>query len=150
MAVSTKKKYKNTTKAKEEVIAPNASEAVLVEDTVQMIEDTSTDFIEDYSSGLESGVAENTEQVNSDKELERETTTPDLINVQPTEPELTVSFVETEKTVAVPDRLLKVRLKADHSCCIGGEFYHFLKDRCYNVPTNVKRILSQADLLKPL
>lgn len=48
------------------------------------------------------------------------------------------------------EKNVKVRLKTDHSCTIGGVRYHFVKGKHTNVPESVKSILLQADLLMPL
>ena len=45
---------------------------------------------------------------------------------------------------------VRVRMKKDHSCFIGGEHYVLTAGQCYNVPANVKEILNRADLLAPL
>lgn len=49
-----------------------------------------------------------------------------------------------------PMENVKVRLRADHSCCIAGEYYDFKAGKVYIVPRNVKKILGRADLLIPV
>lgn len=60
----------------------------------------------------------------------------------------TVTFEDKESTPA--EKNVKIRLRAKHSCNIGGVPYHFEKGKQYNVPQSVKSILMQADLLMPL
>lgn len=61
----------------------------------------------------------------------------------------TVTFDENKATKPVVKNV-KVCVKTNHSCTIGGVTYHFIKGKQYNVPANVKSILLQADLLMPL
>lgn len=60
----------------------------------------------------------------------------------------------TFNTEAVPKRPLernvKVCLKVNHSCKIGGVQYHFERGKQVNVPASVKSILLEAGLLLPL
>lgn len=61
----------------------------------------------------------------------------------------TVTF--EEKTSKEPvQKNVKVRLKTNHSCVVGGVAYHFEKGKLTNVPLEVKSILLQADLLMPI
>lgn len=64
-----------------------------------------------------------------------------------TEPK--VSVKETEKE-SHKEGTSRVRMRVDHECYIGGEWYRLKKGSCYNVPDNVKRILGEAGLLSPL
>ena len=59
-----------------------------------------------------------------------------------------VVFSDVESTPA--SRNVKVRLKRNHSCVIGGERYNFEGGKQVSVPENVKAILMRADLLLPL
>lgn len=59
-----------------------------------------------------------------------------------------VVFSDVESTPA--SRNVKIRLKKDHSCVIGGERYNFEGGKQISVPENVKAILMRADLLLPL
>lgn len=43
-----------------------------------------------------------------------------------------------------------VKLRQDFRCNIGGLWYDFEKGKRYNVSPNVKRILTERDLLMPL
>ena len=45
---------------------------------------------------------------------------------------------------------VRIKLLHAHSCVIGGERYSFEKGKVYNVPPDVKRILSNAGLLTAL
>lgn len=69
--------------------------------------------------------------------------------VQVVEEVPTVKFEDVVSKPAVAKNV-KVCLKANHSCTIGGVRYHFEKGKQYNVPEGVKTILRQADLLMPL
>lgn len=60
-----------------------------------------------------------------------------------------ISIVQSEPVVT-PVKMVKVLMKKDHKCCIGGEWYYLIKDKHYNVPDNVKDILLKADLLQPI
>jgi hypothetical protein len=46
--------------------------------------------------------------------------------------------------------MVKVKLKKDHKCSIGGEWFIFQKEKPISVPEYVKEILSRANLLLPL
>ena len=69
-------------------------------------------------------------------------------------PEISVSVPDVTYTPAVKEysdaKKTRVRLAVNHKCFIGGEWYFFTKGEAYNVPENVKRILSEANLLAPL
>lgn len=71
----------------------------------------------------------------------------DVVVVEETEPEVTL-IQNTNKPLE--SKKVKVKLKADHKCNIGGEWYYFSKGGTYTVPENVKNILVEADLLLPL
>lgn len=64
-----------------------------------------------------------------------------------------VEIVEEAVTVEEsnqPDKLVKIRLRENHKCFIGGERYFLDKGKTYNVPENVKRILDEEGVLAPL
>ena len=46
--------------------------------------------------------------------------------------------------------MVKVLMKENHKCCIGGEWYYLEQGKQYNVPENVKEVLMKADKLLPL
>lgn len=60
-----------------------------------------------------------------------------------------IQIIKEEPTV-VPQKMVKILMKEDHKCFIGGEWYFLLKGKHYNVPENVKAILIKADKLQPL
>lgn len=60
------------------------------------------------------------------------------------------SVAETPVTTTGNKKLCRVRLAKSHSCTIGGTTWRFEKDKVYDVPPNVKRILNKGDLLRPL
>lgn len=66
------------------------------------------------------------------------------------EPQREVSVVETETTSSKKDKSCRIKMRCDHSCFIGGEWYYLKEGSCYNVDENVKRILGNAGLLAPL
>ena len=93
------------------------------------------------------------DEVSSEVNPVEETPVAEVISVEETEkvetsPETTVTFEDTKSTPIKKN--VKVCLRANHSCSIGGVTYHFEKGKQYNVPESVKSILLQADLLKPL
>lgn len=64
------------------------------------------------------------------------------------EPQVFVEKDETPKPK--PVTMVKVKLKSNHKCNIGGDWYVFHEGKQYNVPENVKAILAKADKLLPL
>lgn len=58
--------------------------------------------------------------------------------------------VEVAKTTKRPEKMVKVKMKDRHKCCIGGEWYYLEQGKQYNVPENVKEVLMKADKLLPL
>ena len=92
------------------------------------------------------------------EENEKETTAPEQetpeVDVDVTvpdveEPEVSVdtSSIDDSKK---PENMVKVRMRTDHKCTIGGELYQLESGKVYTVPENVKRILNKAGLLSPL
>lgn len=49
-----------------------------------------------------------------------------------------------------PEKNVKVKLKCDHKCNIGGNWYVFKAGVQYNVPSNVKDILQGAGMLSAI
>lgn len=96
-------------------------------------------------------------KVETSEESEKETTTapeqetPEVDVTVPDveEPEVSVdtSSVDDSKK---PENMVKVRMRTDHKCTIGGELYQLESGKVYTVPENVKRILNKAGLLSPL
>lgn len=68
--------------------------------------------------------------------------------VEKTSPSVVVQGKPDEKTR--PKENVKIRLRKDHSCSIGGEMYDFKAGKVYTVPKNVKKILNRAGFLSPL
>lgn len=48
------------------------------------------------------------------------------------------------------EKQVKIRLNSEYKGCIGGQRLYFKKDEVYTVDQNVKRILNNSGLLKPL
>lgn len=62
-----------------------------------------------------------------------------------------VTIVATkENTEPVVEKKVRIKMREDHKCHVGGEWYYLLKGKNYNVPENVRDILAYADLLLPL
>ena len=61
-----------------------------------------------------------------------------------------VSVEETESVPAKKSKANRIKMRVDHNCYIGGEWYYLKKGQCYNVDDNVKSILDGAGLLAPL
>lgn len=61
-----------------------------------------------------------------------------------------ISVVMDSQPKPVPEKKVKILMKDNHKCFIGGEWYYLMKDKHYNVPENVKDILMKADKLRPL
>ena len=57
-----------------------------------------------------------------------------------------VIAIESGKT----EKMVKVKMKDRHKCCIGGEWYYLEEGKQYNVPENVKEVLIKANKLLPL
>lgn len=59
-------------------------------------------------------------------------------------------IIEPPKPVKKPEKMVKVKMKDRHKCCIGGEWYYLEEGKQYNVPENVKEVLMKANKLLPL
>lgn len=66
------------------------------------------------------------------------------------EPQQEVVIEKPKEVTPPPTKMVKILMKEDHKCYIGGEWYYLLKGKHYNVPENVKNILMGADKLSPL
>lgn len=95
-------------------------------------------------------------KVETPEENEKETTAPeqetpevDVTVPDVKEPEVSVdtSSIDDSKK---PENMVKVRMRTNHKCTIGGELYQLESGKVYTVPENVKRILNKAGLLSPL
>ena len=75
-----------------------------------------------------------------------------LVETENTEVEETpvVSVEETESAPTKKSKANRIKMRVDHNCYIGGEWYYLKKGQCYNVDDNVKSILDGAGLLAPL
>lgn len=107
---------------------PRASSNLIGEEVVK----------EETSEVVSDEVVEEPEKVIEDDKEDAEVETPSII-----------FSAETEKKPI--ERMVKIRLAKKYDGCIGGEWYHFVKDQVVNVPENVKRILNNTEgMLKPL
>ena len=92
-------------------------------------------------------------------EVVEEVVTPEVVTEEPTE-ELVMVADEEKKaeenssadssvvTVQSSVKNVKVKVKKDHSCCVGGVWYNLEAGKEINVPSNVKQILASAGLLE--
>lgn len=65
------------------------------------------------------------------------------------EPEVSVDTSSVDESKK-PENMVKIRMRTNHKCSIGGELYQLDGGKVYTVPENVKRILNKAGLLSPL
>lgn len=76
----------------------------------------------------------------------------DLVMVTDTEEEKaedeTSADSSDDVTIQSAVKKVKVKVKKDHSCCIGGIWYNLVAGKETNVPEDVKRILASANLLE--
>ena len=77
----------------------------------------------------------------------------DLVMVTDTEEEkaedeTSADSSDDDVTIQSAVKKVKVKVKKDHSCCIGGEWYNLVAGKETNVPEDVKRILASANLLE--
>lgn len=95
-------------------------------------------------------------KVETPEESEKETTAPEqetpevgvtVPDVEEPEVSVDTSSIDDSKK---PENMVKVRMRTDHKCTIGGELYQLESGKVYTVPENVKRILNKAGLLSPL
>ena len=82
------------------------------------------------------------------KQQEVEILIEDEVKVE--EPKKEEVVIEQPKTAKKPEKMVKVKMKDRHKCCIGGEWYYLEQGKQYNVPENVKEVLMKADKLLPL
>lgn len=130
---------------------PRASSNLIEEEVTENKEAVETEApVEDK---VETVVApentEVTEESVSDTVVEEETKdeTPEA-PVEDKSAEVTFTATTDKKPI---ERMVKVRLAKKYDGCIGGQWYHFVKDQVVTVPENVKRILNSAEgMLKPL
>lgn len=92
--------------------------------------------------------AEETPQENAEESAEE---TPIVENAV-AEPvvEVNLSAPKDDKKTEVKEKTTRIKMKVDHKCYIGGQWYYLDKGEIYNVPFNVKTILCRAGVLDPL
>ena len=90
------------------------------------------------------------EVVTPEEEVVTEEPTEDLVMVsdEDKKAEENSSADSSEVTVQSSVKNVKVKVKKDHSCCIGGVWYNLEAGKEINVPSNVKQILASAGLLE--
>lgn len=90
------------------------------------------------------------EVVTPEEEVVTEEPTEDLVMVsdEDKKAEENSSADSSEVTVQSSVKNVKVKVKKDHSCCIGGTWYNLEAGKEINVPVNVKQILANAGLLE--
>ena len=92
-------------------------------------------------------------------EVVEEVVTPEVATEEPTEELVMVADEEkkaedvssadsSEVTIQSSVKNVKVKVKKDHSCCVGGVWYNLEAGKEINVPANVKQILANAGLLE--
>lgn len=113
--------------------------ADVVEDLV-----TTDETVDETTDETVDTTAETTED--AEKKLD------DLVMVTDTEEEKaedeTSADSEDDVTIQSAVKKVKVKVKKDHSCCIGGVWYNLVAGKETNVPEDVKRILASANLLE--
>lgn len=110
----------------------------LVPNTDEVVDETTEDTVNDETP-------ETTED--AEKKLD------DLVMVADTEEEkaedeTSADSSDDDVTIQSAVKKVKVKVKKDHSCCIGGEWYNLVEGKETNVPEDVKRILASANLLE--
>lgn len=90
------------------------------------------------------------EVVTPEEEVVTEEPTEDLVMVsdEDKKAEENSSADSSEVTVQSSVKNVKIKVKKDHSCCIGGTWYNLEAGKEINVPVNVKQILANAGLLE--
>lgn len=140
---------KDTTKAEVKTEETKVDETPVVVEEPQVGEESevTVDSEENVSEGVTEEAPEEKEpevvvEQESLEEEKKETEQPEVkVDVEG-------SVVKKEEQ---PERNVRIKMGADHKCCIGGEWYNLKKGQCYNVPVSVKNILMQVEgLLLPL
>lgn len=113
--------------------------ADVVEDLV-----TTDETVDETTDETVDTTAETTED--AEKKLD------DLVMVADTEEkaedETSADSSDDDVTIQSAVKKVKVKVKKDHSCCIGGIWYNLVAGKETNVPEDVKRILASANLLE--
>lgn len=127
-----------------------------LEDGADNVEDTITEgFSEDTAEDGE--VAHAVEDIEDETEAETGVTFSyptmeemDEEEDEDTETEAGVHFVGSTPKKDTPDALVKVRISCHKQFVVGGERYDMYPGKTYLVPKNVKDVLRENDLLRPL
>ena len=86
-------------------------------------------------------------------EVEEEVSEEPVVEIPETNGEVTVDSdikLEEENIPDEPEKKVKIRMRVDHNFTVAMVNYDLKKDKCYDVPKDVRRILSEAGLLAPL
>ena len=100
-----------------------------VDETTDETVDTTTETTEDAENKLDDLV-----MVTTEEEKAEDTTSADSS--------------DDDVTIQSAVKKVKVKVKKDHSCCIGGIWYNLVAGKETNVPEDVKQILASANLLE--
>lgn len=127
-----------------------------LEDGADNVQDTITEgFSEDTAEDGE--VAPAVEDIEDETEAETGVTfnyptmeEMDEEEDEDTETEAGVHFVGSTPKKDTPDALVKVRISCHKQFVVGGERYDMYPGKTYLVPKNVKDVLRENDLLRPL
>lgn len=127
-----------------------------LEDGADNVEDTITEgFSEDTAEDGEVALA--VEDIEDETEAETGVTfnyptmeEMDEEEDEDTETEAGVHFVGSTPKKDTPDALVKVRISCHKQFVVGGERYDMYPGKTYLVPKNVKDVLRENDLLRPL
>lgn len=127
-----------------------------LEDGADNVQDTITEgFSEDTAEDEE--VAPAVEDIEDETEAETGVTfnyptmeEMDEEEDEDTETEAGVHFVGSTPKKDTPDALVKVRISCHKQFVVGGERYDMYPGKTYLVPKNVKDVLRENDLLRPL
>ena len=138
---------KDTTKVEVKTEETKVDETPVIVEEPQVSEESevTVDSEENVSEGVTEAPEERAPEVFVEQESHEE-------KKETEQPEVKVdvegSVVKKEEQ---PERNVRIKMGADHKCCIGGEWYNLKKSQCYNVPVSVKNILMQVvGLLLPL
>lgn len=118
--------------------------ADVVEDLV-----TTDETVDETTDETVDTTEETTEETTEDTEKKLD----DLVMVTDTEEEkaedeTSADSSDDDVTIQSAVKKVKVKVKKDHSCCIGGIWYNLVAGKETNVPEDVKRILASANLLE--
>ena len=127
-----------------------------LEDGADNVEDTITEGFSEHTA--EDGeVAHAVEDIEDETEAETGVTfnyptmeEMDEEEDEDTETEAGVHFVGSTPKKDTPDALVKVRISCHKQFVVGGERYDMYPGKTYLVPKNVKDVLRENDLLRPL